>query len=626
MRLPSVIVTGSPGIESESVVETVRAAGYGDVRFASQIAVDETDWRNVVLLVAGEFVSELVGLARQVPALSKVPIVAILFESSPVVASAAMDAGANGVWILPLVPAVVRANLQQMRNYIAGQNHVLTATRMQGVWTAINRRSFAPSSDEGKIRDALVDIQDALQLDRVAWLAKGEYDYLNVVASSGAKHRVPRNLRDYPEVAFAFDTGKPLIIADTANHPVTAMVGPKLQAVGVTQIAACPASWPAGKGVLHAHRLQTKGEWTKDETLSLQSMACWLASLMSSATEETDILTSLREYSDTLDTPQAWLDKQQEIVFANSSWMEKNWQWRGRMNDLAFVSGSKAMDPPLVSGAVSAQGIQRARAISTAVDKALTQGKTTVWDFVEDGASSGQTPQKLTVDKRWKISIGSSRSLRKFSYAVVSVQPTPDSVLETVTPWVASAMDSVVIADIDNGIRFINSQAEDLFCLSADTVNGCMSLPDLLGRSLVQSLHQKMRSASGQGVGFLTPYRTTVPILGRRHPVYLCGVQTKSAQVLWFRDLAEQTALERKVLVGQQKKQRWQNASEFVQGQSEVISDMARVVERLINRSAPMGSTPAADAKEVSVYADVLRDLIGQLTDLTHRVQRNVSL
>ena len=230
----SIVVLGGSDDERAALVSQLVASGLAAQGVTKLTAADGLP---SLIVIAGEGVVELVTEARDVPALSETPILAVVPHMPQSTLASALAAGATDVIRAPAPSQLLVArcrNLLKLTRRDASNAQALTK---------INDVLTADGDDSEALIQVLQITASVLGFERASLIAHIDgSDHAFVIAASDAEPlaRFTLSIQEYPEVIETIRTGQPLLIDDVLTHPVTMRIADMLSERRVRGVAMFP--------------------------------------------------------------------------------------------------------------------------------------------------------------------------------------------------------------------------------------------------------------------------------------------------------------------------------------------------------------------------------------------------
>src|ERR1041384_1006956 len=193
-----------------------------------------------LLIMVGSEAAQLVGEARDYPALAEIPILAVVPAIPPTAVSEALTAGATDVIRAPVAPQLLAARCRNLSKL--GRKDAIAAQTL----ARINEVLTADGDDAGALIQVLTITANVLGFDRASLIAHVEgSDHAFVIAASDAAplQRFTLAIAEYPEVHESIRALSPVVIDDVMSHPLTQAIADHLSTRGVRGIAVFPVQW-----------------------------------------------------------------------------------------------------------------------------------------------------------------------------------------------------------------------------------------------------------------------------------------------------------------------------------------------------------------------------------------------
>lgn len=544
--------------------------------------------------------SDFLQLLRNRASLDDIPVLVLMKADENV--RCALDLGADDFIRKPCrFPELISRIKGQLRL----RHYVETIARRERTAQLVLEMTQALSSSLD-IRDILFTLvrrlAEVANIDRVSIVLVREHGEVGyVIAASDDEH--VRNLRleltKYPEIREALTSGRPLVIADAATHPLLEVVREEMPEGGFTSLALVPIlfeSRPMGVLFLRSRHAVAFGpdELSLFRTLAnTTAIALRNARILQTLRDEKQQSTELRHeaeerlriverYADFFDSAAdgiGVMDPTGKLLFAN----RRAWEISGFSPE--DVIGSK------VSHLLPEEDRRRARAI-------------------REGFPHGVFPQGIDLHVRRRdgstilTSVNFSSALREenailFTFRDVTQERETEAELKKIKDFlervIDSSVDAIVSADRRGNVVVFNRAAERCYGYRAEEVIGQIHVSNLYPDGVAREIMRKVREGEGKAYGRVEDYRCELLAKsGERIPVSMSAslIHEKGEPVGTvgiFTDLREHLRMQEKLTAAQEALQARERQA--------IIAELAGATAHELNQ--PLTS--------ISGYAELLR-------------------
>jgi PAS domain S-box-containing protein len=557
------VVVGGSEEERAGVVAQLNASGLS-ARGIAQLAGG--DAHAGVLVVLGEAAVELVTEARALPALADLPILAVVPGIPQAAIAEALAAGATDVVQTPVAPAVLSARCRTLAKLASSRADAAGAHAL----ARINDVLTSHGDDAEALARVLHITASVLGFDRASLVAHIEgSDHAFVIAASDAEplSRFTLAVAEYPEVGEAMRTGAPMLIDDTATHPLVAPLADNLVTRGVRAIAVFPVQWRGrslGAILLRkrtpslAH-LGPRGIELGRLIASITAAHLRHGAVLESLRDQTHRISrahyeaerrlrgidSLKEHFEAGADGVVVLDDAGRILFVNRAAERITGFARDGLLGTELVDLAPAGQRPLITDAIS-RVLAGVNVEAFDLELTTTSGMP-VWVSVSTStvlADSGAVIlsfRDVTAERALEHEL---RSTKEFLERLID-----------------STVDAIIAADFKGQIILFNQGAERLFGYRARDVIGKKPVWQLYEEGGARQIMRMLRATSYGGVGRLEQTRREVRIAsGESVPVSMTASivyegEREVATVGILTDLRERIRMEQRLLDAQQKLQ-----------------------------------------------------------------------
>ena len=561
MESQPIVVLGGSEDDRAPVVAQLIASGLSAQSVTKLTAADGLP---ALIVVVGESSVELVGEAREVPALADTPILAVVPPMPITALASALAAGATDVVRSPapsvLLAARCRNMLKLARRDAAGAQAL---TKINDVLTA-----------EGDDSEALIHVLQitvsVLGFQRASLIAYIEgSDNAFVIAASDAEPmmRFTLAISEYPEVVEAMRNGQPLLIDDVLTHPVTARIGELLSSRSIRGIAVFPVQWRGRSLGAILLRKRLPG------TAHLGQRGVELGKLIASTTaahlRHGAVLESLRDQTHRISRARYEAERRLRGIDSLKEHFEAGADGVVVLDDagrILFVNRAAeritgfARDGLLGSELVDLVPMEQRAQISDAISRVLAGVNVDAFDL-ELSTTSG-SPVWVSVSTSTVLA-GTGAVILAFRDVTSerALEQELRSTKEFLERLIDSTVDAIIAADLRGQILLFNQGAERLFGYHQREVIGKKPVWELYDTGGAKGIMRMLRSTSYGGVGRLEQTRREVRVAnGETVPVSMTASivyegEREVATVGILTDLRERIRMEQRLLDAQQKLQ-----------------------------------------------------------------------
>ena len=561
MESQPIVVLGGGEDDRASVVSQLIASGLHAQGVTKLTAADGLP---ALIVILGDAAVELVAEARDVPALSDTPILALVPPLPNATLASALAAGATDVVRTP-APSVLLASrcrnmLKLARRDAAGAQAL---SKINDVLTA-----------EGDDSEALIQVMQItasiLGFDRASLIAYIEgSDNAFVIAASDAEPlaRFTLAISEYPEVVEAIRTNQPLLIDDVLTHPVTTRISDMLSSRSVRGIAVFPVQW-RGRS-LGAFLLRKRMPGTAHVGPRGVELGKLIASITAAHLRHGAVLESLRDQTHRISRARYEAERRLRGIDSLKEHFEAGADGVVVLDDagrILFVNRAAeritgfARDGLLGSELVDLALTEQRGQITDAISRVLAGVNVEAFDLelcTTSGSSVWVSVSTSTVLAGTGAVILAFRDVtaeRALEYELRSTK-------EFLERLIDSTVDAIIAADMRGQILIFNQGAERLFGFSGRDVIGKKPVWELYDTGGAKGIMRMLRSTSYGGVGRLEQTRRevriangeTVPVSMTASIVYEDGREVATVGILT--DLRERIRMEQRLLDAQQKLQ-----------------------------------------------------------------------
>ncbi|HEX5061545.1 MAG TPA: PAS domain S-box protein [Kofleriaceae bacterium] len=561
MEAQGIVVLGGSDAERAALVSTLNGSGLTARGMAKLTAADGIP---ALIVIAGDHVIELVGDARQVPALSDTPILALAPQMSQTTVAGVLAAGATDVvrWPAPSVLLVARCrNLLKLSRRDAANAQALTK---------INEVLTADGDDSEALIQVLQITASVLGFDRASLVAHIDgSDHAFVIAASDAEPmaRFTLAIQDYPEVLETIRSGQPLMIDDVLTHPVTSRIGDALSARGIRGVAVFPVQWRARSlGVILLRKRMPGVGHIGARGVELGRL---ITSITAAHLRHGAVLESLRDQTHRISRARYEAERRLRGIDSLKEHFEAGADGVVVLDDagrILFVNRAAeritgfARDGLLGSELVDMLPTEQRSQITDAISRVLAGVNVDAFDL-ELSTTSG-SPVWVSVSTSTVLA-GSGAVILAFRDVTAerALELELRSTKEFLERLIDSTVDAIIAADFKGQIILFNQGAERLFGFHARDVIGKKPVWELYDTGGARQIMRMLRSTSYGGVGRLEQTRREVRIAsGETVPVSMSASivyegEREVATVGILTDLRERIRMEQRLLDAQQKLQ-----------------------------------------------------------------------
>ncbi len=552
---------GGSDEERATIVSQLTASGLSAQGVTRLTA---TDGLPGLIVIVGDHVVELVGEARDVPALAETPILAVVPQMPQTTLAGAIAAGATDVvrWPAPSALLVARCrNMLKLSRRDAASAQALTK---------INDVLTADGDDSEALIQVLQITASVLGFDRASLIAHIEgSDHAFVIAASDAEPmtRFTLAIHEYPEVLETIRTGQPLLIDDVLTHAVTQRISDTLVARNIRGVAVFPVQWRGRSlgAILLRKRMPGVGH-LGPRGVELGKL---IASITAAHLRHGAVLESLRDQTHRISRARYEAERRLRGIDSLKEHFEAGADGVVVLDDagrILFVNRAAeritgfARDGLLGSELVDLLPAEQRSQISDAIARVLAGVNVDAFDL-ELSTTSG-SPVWVSVSTSTVLA-GTGAVILAFRDVTAerALELELRSTKEFLERLIDSTVDAIIAADFKGQIILFNQGAERLFGFSAREVIGKKPVWELYETGGARHIMRMLRSTSYGGVGRLEQTRREVRIAsGETVPVSMSASivyegEREVATVGILTDLRERIRMEQRLLDAQQKLQ-----------------------------------------------------------------------
>ncbi len=557
----SIVVLGGSDEDRAAVVSQLTASGLAAQGVTKLTAAGGLPG---LIVIVGDAAVELVGEARDVPALAETPILAVVPHVPQTIAAGALAAGATDIagWPAPSAVLVARCrNMLKLSRRDAANAHALAK---------INDVLTADGDDSEALIQVLQITASVLGFDRASLIAHIDgSDHAFVIAASAAEPltRFTLAIAEYPEVLETIRSGAPLLIDDVITHPVTARIADMLTARGVRGVAVFPVQWRGRSlgAILLRKRMPGVGHLGA-RGIDLGKL---IASITAAHLRHGAVLESLRDQTHRISRARYEAERRLRGIDSLKEHFEAGADGVVVLDDggrILFVNRAAeritgfARDGLLGSELVDLLPAEQRSQISEAIARVLAGVNVDAFDL-ELSTTSG-SPVWVSVSTSTVLA-GTGAVILAFRDVTAerALEHELRSTKEFLERLIDSTVDAIIAADFKGQIILFNQGAERLFGYRARDVIGKKPVWELYETGGARHIMRMLRSTSYGGVGRLEQTRREVRIAGGETvPVSMTASvvyegEREVATVGILTDLRERIRMEQRLLDAQQKLQ-----------------------------------------------------------------------
>ena len=559
-NLPIVVLGGSDA-DRAAVVSQLAGSGLTAQSAAKLTAADGIPG---LIVIVGDAVVELVGEARDVPALAETPILAVVPGMPMTTLAAALAAGATDVVRSPAPSALLVARCRNMLK-LARRD----AANAQAL-TKINDVLTADGDDSEALIQVLQITASVLGFDRASLVAHIDgSDHAFVIAASDAEpmSRFTLAIAEYPEVLETIRSGQPLLIDDVLTHTVTSPIADALAERKVRGVAVFPVQWRGRslgvillrKKIPGVHHVGARG-------IELGRL---IASITAAHLRHGAVLESLRDQTHRISRARYEAERRLRGIDSLKEHFEAGADGVVVLDDagrILYVNRAAeritgfARDGLLGTELVDLVPNDQRGQITEAISRVLAGVNVDSFDL-ELSTTSG-SPVWASVSTSTVLA-GTGAVILAFRDVTAerALEHELRSTKEFLERLIDSTVDAIIAADFKGQIILFNQGAERLFGYRARDVIGKKPVWELYESGGARHIMRMLRSTSYGGVGRLEQTRREVRIAtGETVPVSMTASvvyegEREVATVGILTDLRERIRMEQRLLDAQQKLQ-----------------------------------------------------------------------
>ncbi|HEY5926369.1 MAG TPA: PAS domain S-box protein [Kofleriaceae bacterium] len=561
MENQPIVVLGGTDDDRAAVASQLTGSGLTAQAVGKLTAADGIPGLIVVL---GDHVVELVGEARDVPALAEIPILALTPHMPQTTLAGALAAGATDVvrWPAPSALLVARCrNMLKLSRRDAANAHALAK---------INDVLTADGDDSEALIQVLQITASVLGFDRASLIAHIDgSDHAFVIAASDAEPlaRFTLSIAEYPEVLETIRSGQPLLIDDVLTHTVTAPIADMLSARSVRGVAVFPVQW-RGRS-LGAILLRKRMPGVNHVGPRGTELGKLIASITAAHLRHGAVLESLRDQTHRISRARYEAERRLRGIDSLKEHFEAGADGVVVLDDagrILFVNRAAeritgfARDGLLGSELVDLVPSDERSLITEAIARVLAGVNVDAFDL-ELSTTSG-SPVWVSVSTSTVLA-GTGAVILAFRDVTAerALEHELRSTKEFLERLIDSTVDAIIAADFKGQIVIFNQGAERLFGYRQHEVIGKKPVWELYDIGGARQIMRMLRSTSYGGVGRLEQTRREVRIAsGETVPVSMTASivyegEREVATVGILTDLRERIRMEQRLLDAQQKLQ-----------------------------------------------------------------------
>jgi len=562
VEIAPIVVLGGSEHERAQLVAQLTASGLAALG-ATQISLAQGV--PALIVITGADAAHLVSEARDVPVLADVPILAVVPAIPPTSVAEALAAGATDVARLPVPPAILSTRCRNMvklaRRDAAGS---VALAKINDILTT-------GGDDAAALVQVLAMTAELLGFERAALVAHIEgSDHGFVIAANDAEplQRFTLAIAEYPEIAEAIRTLRPVLIDDVLFHPLTQAIADMLSSRRVRAIAVLPVQWRGRPlGVILLRKRNPGVHHLGPRALDLGRL---IASITAAHLRHGAVLESLRDQTHRISRARYEAERRLRGIDSLKEHFEAGADGVVVLDDagrILFVNRAAegitgfARDGLLGSELVDlvASNDQRAQ-ISDTVARVLAGVNVDAFDL-QLSTTSG-APVWVSVSTSTVLA-GTGAIILAFRDVTAerALEHELRSTKEFLERLIDSTVDAIIAADLRGQIILFNQGAERLFGYRARDVIGKLPVWSLYEEGGGKQIMRMLRSTSYGGVGRLEQTRREVRISsGEIVPVGMTASivyegEREVATVGIITDLRERIRMEQRLLDAQQKLQ-----------------------------------------------------------------------
>ncbi len=567
---PLIAVVGGEERSRVAIATLLRNAGFDRVVSSGVVSLPEHGVTPDLLVAVGYDIGVLCVEAQQIPAVSDVPILAVVPAMPASAAQAAIADGASEVIVDPPSAAVLGARVRGLLRARTAERRMRDLEALHDAMVGIQELIARGGDGLDVLRDVLLVAVGTLGFDRASLIATvegSEHAYVIAATDDPSLSRFTVRADKYPEVLEAIHTGEPVLIDDATQDPITSKFAPLIAQAGVRGIAIIPVVWkgrPLGvvsfrkarSGIAHLSRelldfsrvfaTQLAAQLKHGAVLeSLRDQTHRLSRASYEAERRLRTIESLKEHFEAAADGVVALDDHGRIIFVNRA-----------AEEITGFARDGLLGSPLVELVPPAQRAPLEEVIYTV----LNGDNLEAFDL-DLSTTSGQpicvSVTTSTVLSRSGAVILSFRDVTAERVLEIELRKTKDFLERLID----STVDAIIAADTRGQIILFNQGAERIFGYTAADVVGKMPVWQLYPDGVARHVMKMLRSTSYGGVGRLEQTRRElvtkdgglVPVNMTASIIYEDGREVASVGI--FSDLRERIRIEQRLLQAQAKLQ-----------------------------------------------------------------------
>ncbi len=561
MDSPPIVVLGGGDEDRAAIVSQLHGSGLVATSVTKLTAADGLPG---VIIVVGEMVVELVGEARDVPALAEVPILAVVPVTPVTALAGALAAGATDVLRYPAPSALLAARCRNMLK--AARKDTAGAQAL----SKINDVLTADGDDAEALIQVLQITASVLGFERASLIAHIDgSDHAFVIAASDADplQRFTLSINEYPEVLEAMRSGMPLLVDDALDHTVTATIVDRIAERNVRGIAVFPVQWRGRPlGVILLRKRQTGVSHVGQRGVELGKL---IASITAAHLRHGAVLESLRDQTHRISRARYEAERRLRGIDSLKEHFEAGADGVVVLDDagrILFVNRAAeritgfARDGLLGSELVDLVPDHQRSQIADAISRVLAGVNVDAFDL--NLLTTSGSPVWVSASTSTVLA-GTGAVILAFRDVTAerALEHELRSTKEFLERLIDSTVDAIIAADFKGRIILFNQGAERLFGFRARDVLHKKPVWELYDTGGARQVMRMLRSPSFGGVGRLEQTRREVRIsTGDMVPVSMTASivyegEREVATVGILTDLRERIRMEQRLLDAQQKLQ-----------------------------------------------------------------------
>jgi PAS domain S-box-containing protein len=594
---------------------------------------------DLLVVMPGANAVRLVGAAKGSAVGPDVPILAVAPASaSDSSAAALIAAGADEVVLASAPPAIFAAQVRGLlrRRAAEKQSRELAAVHdaMGRVQSIIAEGGDAPES----LREVMLVAVSVLGVDRAALVAhvkSSEQAYVIAATDDPSLSQFILSLQKYPELRAASESGEPVLIADTREHPITAEVADLLEDRGIRALAVFPCFWRgrALGGLLFRKSQPGLGQLTQPRI----DFANGLASQIAAQLRDSHVVERLTEGTRRISRASYEAERRLRTIESLKEHFEASADGVVVLDEAGYILF-------LNGAAESITGFARDGLVGVPLVDLVPEEQRAALEEVIKSVLGGTNLEAFDLDVHTTsgepicVSVTTSTVLAKSSAVILSFRDvTAERALEAelsqtkdfLERLIDSAVDAIVAADMHGRIILFNPGAERVFGHRAEKVIGRLPVWRLYPPGLARHLIQMLRSPTHGGVGRLEETRLEVvtsdgelvPVNMTASILYENGREVATVGIL--SDLRERLRMEERLLDVQEQLEAQERQAMVAQLAGAAAHELnqpltsilgyAQLMERQSEPDAPHARALQIILREVQRMADIVRK-IGRIT------------